>query len=194
MTYTPDFWGDDALLVRMQRGWDGGLPEGTPCGNGSLSFNTKKISEWLPQMVAKYDIRSLADAGAGDMHWQRHLRLPLEVEYRPFDLVPRKARITAWDITKERLPECDAILCRHVLIHFDAPRIERTLELFRRSAKYLFASQYDSGTHSWRPFNRMCQYNPTDLRPLLGQPRERCPDADEGGQYLAMFDLQPENV
>lgn len=190
MTSTRDFWGDDALLVRMQRAWDGGLSEGTPCGNGSLMAKTANIREWLPQMVAKYNIQSLADAGAGDMHWQRHVLWG--VEYRPYDLVPRKARITAWDITKERLPECDAILCRHVLIHLDAPRIDRALAFFRTSAKYLFVSQYEDA--AWRPFNRDNQWNPTDLRPLLGQPRERCPDADEGGQYLAMFDLQLENV
>ena len=37
------FRSDGALLIRTQRAWDGGMPEDTPCGNGSLMGNTANI-------------------------------------------------------------------------------------------------------------------------------------------------------
>ena len=37
------FRSDGALVIRMQRAWDGGMPEDTPCGNGSLMGNTANI-------------------------------------------------------------------------------------------------------------------------------------------------------
>lgn len=173
-------WTDEALLQRMHKGWRGGLEDGTPCGNGSTIEATRAIRERLPDLVERYDIRSVCDAGAGDMHWIGLVKW--QVDYRPYDLVPRRPGVQQIDITKQALPACDAVLCRHVLIHLDPPRVVQAIDLFRSSARYLLASQYDGAP----PFDDAEQYNPTDLRPLLGEPLRRLPDK---GSDLALWAL-----
>lgn len=176
-------WSDSELEARMQRGWAGGLAEGTPCGNGSLLRNTARVRWELPLLLAEYGIRSVCDAGAGDGHWAQGIFEG--VSYRPFDLVPRSASITRIDITKTPLPTCDAIICRLVLIHLDPPRVLQALDMFRKSARYLFASQYDGEF----TFDARNQFNRTNLIPYLGEPLERIPDIDEPGASLAMWRL-----
>lgn len=172
-------WSDAALEQRMRDGWSGGLSDGTPCGGGSTRASAAAVAAALPSLVRRYGIESVCDAGAGDLHWISAVDLP---GYRAFDLVPRSAAVTKIDIACERLPQCDLVLCRHVLIHFDPDRIAKTLGLFAMAAKYLLANQYDNAP----PFDGSQQYNPTDLRPLLGEPIERLQDT---GSHLALWKL-----
>lgn len=173
-------WSDDDLMRRMQKGWRGGLADGTPCGGGSTIASTASIRARLPALVAAHGIRSICDAGAGDQHWIGLLQW--DIEYRAFDLVPRRDDVVALDITREALPACDAVLCRHVLIHLDPERIKQAIALFRQSARFLLASQYDDAPI----FNCGDQYNPTDLRPLLGEPLDRLTDT---GSDLALWKM-----
>lgn len=163
----------------MREGWGGGLWEGTPCGGGSTRIAAGNVAGALPLLIARYGIKSVCDAGAGDLHWIADIPLP---GYKAFDLVPRHARVGQLDITQQAPPMCDLILCRHVLIHFDPDRIVRTVGLFRQSGKYLLASQYDDAPQ----FDGASQYNPTDLRQLLGEPIERLADT---GSDLALWRL-----
>lgn len=172
-------WSDAALEQRMREGWGGGLHDGTPCGGGSTRAAAGNVAAALPLLVGRYGIKSVCDAGAGDLHWIATIPLP---GYRAFDLVPRRARVERLDIAAQLLPECDLILCRHVLIHFDPMRIATTIDLFKVSGKYLLASQYDDAP-LW---DGSQQYNPIDLRPLLGEPLERLADA---GSDLALWRL-----
>ncbi|RAX29143.1 UNVERIFIED_CONTAM: hypothetical protein DQE83_28620, partial [Escherichia coli] len=71
--------------------------------------------EWLPKMAEKYGIESVADAGAGDLHWTP--LIDWKVKYLPFDLIPRSRKVKKCDITRTKLPVTDAILCRMVLNH-----------------------------------------------------------------------------
>ena len=178
------FWTDAALRERFEAGW--GLYEGQPCGPGSTLIWSAAVRKWMPQMIAKYEINSLCDAGAGKLHWQDKMLNEIPwVDYLPFDLIPRDPRVVERDITKEDLPSCDAILCRHVLIHFDPPRIIQTLERFGQTAKYLFASQYPKA----RPFNAALQYNQTDLTRWLGKPLEMVEDGGKDACHLALWRL-----
>ena len=163
-------WEDTALRARMRKGWSGGLYDGTPCGSGSTMSATAGIRAELPGLVERHGIATICDAGAGDLHWVR--QVPWRVCYRPFDLVPRCTGVEEIDIARQALPACDAILCRHVLIHLDPPRIAAAIALFRQSARFLLASQYDQAG----AFDPRDQFNRTDLRPLLGEPLERLKD------------------
>jgi hypothetical protein len=179
-------WTDAELEARMKRGWAGGLGEGTPCGNGSLLRKTASVRWSLPLLMQQYGIKSVCDAGAGDMHWAQDIFDG--VDYRPFDLVPRSAAVTNIDISKTALPPCDAIICRLVLIHLDPKRVQQALKLFAQSAKYLFATQYELPNvfNSARQFNRVnLSIAPYDL----GEPMERIPDIDEAQCSLAMWRL-----
>jgi hypothetical protein len=107
---------DEDMHERMRKGWRAGLPE-TVCGNGSLRRNSKNSRAALPTWCAKYDLQTICDAGAGDLHFVDDVAWT--VNYRAFDLIPRAPMVTKLDITTEDLPECDAILCRMVLNHLD---------------------------------------------------------------------------
>lgn len=176
-------WTDESLRRRMRRGWEGGGTE-TPCGNGSLLAKTKSVRERIPGLLIEYGIESIAEAGAGDMHWSQGIFDGYD--YRPYDLVPRHEKVKQWDISQTALPTCDLVVCRLVLIHLDPPRVKRALELFRQSARFLLASQYE-GHHR---FNAASQFNRTNLLPQLGNPVERIPDIDEPGASLALWDFR----
>lgn len=121
---------------KYREGWHGGLPE-TPCGFGSRLDQTveqrAKIAEWLE----RYDIKSIADIGAGDLNWIRHMDLS-GIDYRPFDLVVRDASVTRFDLLQEVPPAVDCIMCMWVLNHFDFDQCRTALKNIRESgAKYL---------------------------------------------------------
>ena len=71
-----------------QTGGKGGLPE-TPCGFGSRLSETKAQRQWIPEIIGKYGIKTIADIGAGDLNWITHMNMG-GVEYAAYDLVPRK--------------------------------------------------------------------------------------------------------
>ncbi len=176
---------DEAMHERMANGWRAGWPE-TVCGNGSLRAHSRKSREWLPKVIKAYGIESVCDAGAGDLHYIRGVEW--DVEYRAFDLVPRVPEVTAADITRDQLPVCDAILCRMVLNHLDEPRIQLALTNFRKSAKYLIATQFNGEDLP----QRSPQFTRLDLRNApynLGQPLDSVQDGTEDICSLAIWRL-----
>ena len=186
-----DFWSDEELRKRMQQAWKHGREGGTVCGRGACLGNTAAVRAWLPLVCQQYGIRSVCDAGAGDLHWIQHVQWPDDPEHAvqcaAFDLIPRHPAVTAFDITRDPLPPCDLILCRMVLIHFDPPRIDRALALFRQSGRYLAATQYDNPGK----FGQGSPFNKFDLRVRLGEPLKAVIDGDEDCK-LALWDLKPE--
>jgi hypothetical protein len=170
---------DEAMHERMVNGWRAGEPF-TKCGNGSLPDATAVIRAWLPDVCNRHGIKSVCDAGAGDLKW-RH-GMTWKVRYRPFDLIPRHETVKQADITRDVLPKCDAILCRMVLNHLDAERVGMALALFRQSAKYLFATQFDGPQPQRSP-----QFKRLDLVHWLGKPLESARDGREADCRLALW-------
>jgi hypothetical protein len=97
------------------RGWTGGLPE-TECGSGSRLKNTRAQREWIPQIIKKYGIRSIADIGAGDLNWIKTMDMS-GIEYTAYDLVPRVESVIGFDLVQEVPPKVDMIMCLWVLNH-----------------------------------------------------------------------------
>jgi hypothetical protein len=174
---------DEAMYDRMREGWRMGAPE-TVCGNGSTLAATRSVREWLPRIVKQYGIESIADAGAGDLHWISSLPPDWVKAYTPYDLVPRDPCVFGFDITTMVLPRADAILARMVLNHIQE-RIEQTVRLLRESgARWLIATQFDAGVSRTRQFQRL------DLREWFGPYQNFCNDTDEAGCRLAIWDLR----
>jgi hypothetical protein len=174
---------DSDMYDRMRDGWRMGAPE-TVCGNGSTLSSTRSAREWLPRIIRQYGIASLADAGAGDLAWIRHLPVGWVPLYRAFDLIPRDPSVTPWDITRDPLPHFDAILARMVLNHLQE-RIQQTVALLKQSgARYLIATQFDDSPSRTRQFQRL------DLRVHFGGYLNWCADTDEAGCKLALWDLE----
>jgi hypothetical protein len=177
---------DEEMYERMRKGWRAGLPDGTVCGNGSTLAHTANVRRWLPRLVDRLGIVSVCDAGAGDLHWVKLTQWV--VDYEAFDLIPRRPEVQQIDISTQQLPICDAILCRMVLNHLDEERIQMALHLFRLSARYLIATQFNGDDLPKRSpqFTRLdLRYAPYDL----GEPLESVQDGAEGICSLAVWKL-----
>jgi hypothetical protein len=169
----------EQMIERMHKGWRSGRPF-TNCGSGSLPENTSNVREALPRWCATYGIGTVNDAGAGDMRWMDGMEWA--VDYRAFDLIPLAPIVTPLDITTDTMPPCDLIVCRLVLNHLDAGRVEMALERFRASGKYLAATQFDNP----RPHPQTAWL---DLRLTLGAPLDSVPDIGVSGCTFALWRL-----
>lgn len=175
---------DEEMHALMAPGWGGGLRQGTVCGAGSMPRNARAAWQALQRWTQRYGIRTVNDAGAGDLCWRKGFKW--QVEYRPFDLIPRDPTVTALDITAEDMPPCDLVLCRAVLNHLDEPRALRALERFKRVGRYLAATQYnrEEPRPSLKAFWRL------DLRRYLGPYLDAVPDLNTPDlSSLAIWDL-----
>lgn len=119
----------------FKRGWHGGLPE-TKCGAGSTLRATRFQRKWLPVMVAKYGIKSIADIGAGDLNWIRHTLL--DCDYTPYDLIPRAHGVKKYDILTEKAPEADCLMVLWVINHLEPEQQKTAMNtLLESGARYL---------------------------------------------------------
>jgi len=131
-------------VAKYQKGWTGGGDE-TPCGFGSRVVTTQVQREWIPRMVEKYQIKSIADIGAGDLNWMRLVEWPHPVDYQPYDLVPRSDGVTQFDLIHQVPPKVDLILCLWLLNHLPEHHALAALNNLRASgAKYLIYTWWDA--------------------------------------------------
>ena len=119
-------------VTKYKKGWTGGLPE-TPCGFGSRVAETEIQREWIPKIVAKYNIRTIHDIGAGDLNWIKQVVWPYPVTYKAFDLVPRSHEVTQFDLIHEIPQPVDLTLCLWVLNHLPEDHARKALENLRAS-------------------------------------------------------------
>ena len=176
---------DKEMYRRMEKGWRGGRRDGTVCGQGSTLASAGRVMKWLPMTCQKYGIAVLNDAGAGDMHWISRVEWFGDIEYVPYDLIPRRRFINKLDITTQTMAPADAILCRFVLNHLVDDdcnqRVTMALDRFKESAPYLFATNFQNGKNRKRQFIRL------DLREYLGEPIESVRDGHEDNCYLSLW-------
>lgn len=114
----------------------------------------------------------MLDLPCGDFSWMSRLNLPVE-EYMGGDIVSRlvdennkrfadsQKQFEVLDITKDRLPKSDLVLCRDCFVHFSFHDIEATLENIRQSSrKFLLTTSFtdcevneDIISGDWRVLN-----------------------------------------
>lgn len=145
--------------------WESGRPE-TECGKGSRVAETVIIRNWLPSIVEKYDIYSIADIGCGDQNWIHMVDWPYEIEYKGYDVKPRNEEVHRLDIVEQTPPSADLMLCIYVLNHLSPKQMRRALfNLQASGAPYLLTSyctfdkipltllehihHKDTGRHTW---------------------------------------------
>ena len=124
-----------------------------PTSDGAHKAAIENFKERYPEILEKYDIKSVNDAGCG-LGWVRELS---DVEYRGFDILKRD-NATVLDFTDEIMPVADLIVCRNVLLHLPENLVLAAIENFRLSAKYLLASSHYDANNSKRP-NDIGQHN-----------------------------------
>ena len=127
----------DVLRQDMQKKFQSIKWKFHPCGRGSCFENTKQTRTLLEKITKDYNIKTVSDAGAGDLSWVHHTKW--NVEYTPYDIRKWHPTVIKFDITKDVLPKTDLIICRHVLNHLEPILQNEAVERFFESgSKYLF--------------------------------------------------------
>lgn len=148
-------------------------------GPGSSLAQTEILRSHLAYVLKALDIRTLVDAGCGDVNWMQHISGMFDV-YMGFDVADacvaenrtkfssRKNHFfNTADLCSDTLPKADAIFCRDVLGHLSLPLALLALKKFKESgSRYLISTTFPRGkndsirTGSWQmidltaePFN-----------------------------------------
>lgn len=174
----------------------------TKSGRGSRMDRTKALRVQLPDLLRELGVKSILDAGCGDFNWMRSVDLS-DIDYVGVDVVDAvsaanaatyggdKVRFLAADITLGRLPTCDAVLCRDVLIHLSNTDVHAALAAFRASgARLLLATTHrgvtrnlDIDTGGWRSIN-------LELAPFsMPQPIRLVVEDEQAGKCLGVWTL-----
>lgn len=172
-------------------------------GRGSTLARTEAIRRALPAVLASVGARSLLDAPCGDFNWMRRVDLG-GIEYAGADVVPelialnrqahggRGRTFFVADVTRDRLPRADVILCRDCLIHLSFRDINAALANFKRSGSgFLLATTHvavaaneDVRSGGWRSVN-------LQLPPFnFPQPRQLIVEDAELGKCLGLWRLE----
>ncbi|MBF0311341.1 MAG: methyltransferase domain-containing protein [Magnetococcales bacterium] len=175
----------------------------TRSGPGSTRNASAGLRAGLIDMLGQLRIRTLLDAGCGDMNWNSDLVHHLDL-FLGFDLLPdliesnrmllgahKNLFFNAADITEEQLPAVDAILCRHTLTHLPNELVLKALRNVKRSgARHLLATTYpgkenrDIAPGQWRPMDL------TAPPFSLPAPRHLLPDGEsKNGCFLGIWSL-----
>jgi hypothetical protein len=167
-------------------------------GLGSEDPATAAIRDALPTLLQRLGARSLLDAPCGDAGWIG--RIGLDADYTGLDIVPSliaanrervargelSGRFLVADITRDKLPRADVILCRDCSVHLSFANIARAVTRFRESgARFLLVTTFpewesngDCEDGDWRALNmEQAPFSWPAPRELIN---ERC---DEGGGW-----------
>lgn len=114
----------------------------TTSGSGSTLAHTENLRRELPVLTKKLQIKVFLDAPCGDFAWMRHVLKDADFQYVGADIVAPivinlqtkfgndRIRFTHCDITKDRLPEADMMMCRDCLFHLCYADIAAALNNF----------------------------------------------------------------
>lgn len=141
-------------------------------GPGSTRERAEDFRQELAAALEDLGTRVLLDAPCGDFNWIAPIADSVE-RYIGVDIVPAlieqhrrryansRRRFLHLDLTRDRLPRADVVLCRDGLVHLSHADIWRALANLRRSgSRYLIATTFlgeraneEIETGGWRPLN-----------------------------------------
>ncbi len=178
-------------------------------GSGSEAEQTRELRTRLPELLARFGVRTLLDLPCGDFGWLSGVDLGVD-KYIGADivaeLVTRNAErygdggareFRTLDLIGDPLPRADAVLCRDCLVHLSNADIGRAVSNLRRSgSRYLLTTTFveltrnsDISTGDWRPLN-LCR-EPFGFPEPLAVLLEGCTEND--GAYadkaLALWEI-----
>lgn len=141
-------------------------------GPGSGLEETEAVRRELPRLLRETNTRVLLDAPCGDFYWMSMLDLDVDL-YIGADVLAdlirqngrrfgsERRRFIRLDLTRDRLPNCDLVLCRDCLDHLSFSDARRALHnIACSSARFVLLTTYplrnentDVQTGGWRPLN-----------------------------------------
>ena len=190
--YEENRWGDDESVS----------------GPGSSLERTVKLRGELPILLQELGARTLLDAPCGDFNWMKDTPLGVE-QYLGADIIPDliarnqqlygndQTQFLLLDLTRDKLPRADVILCRDCLIHFSYRHITAAIKNFKRSGStYLLTNSYpmwrrneNIRTGNFRPLNLTLA--PFNFPSPLKQIHEKLPEEEARffGKILGVWKL-----
>ena len=178
-------------------------------GPGSTLTRTSKLRQELPLLLQEIGTRTLIDAPCGDFNWMKDTELGVE-EYTGVDVIPalvernqrlygnERRRFVLGDLTRDKLPRVDVILCRDCLIHLSYRHIAAAMRNFKRSGStYLLTNTYplwtrneDIRTGEFRHLN--LALSPFSFPPPVREIEEKYRDEAKAflGKTLALWKLK----
>ena len=142
-------------------------------GSGSNLEQTSTLILELPNLFNKYDIKSILDIPCGDFFWFKNVELDEKINYTGADIVSKlidnnkilyssnNLKFIKKDITQDKLPFADLIICRDCLVHLSFSDIKDAINNIKRSgSKYILTTHFfdRSKNHNitsgeWRTLN-----------------------------------------
>jgi SAM-dependent methyltransferase len=190
--YTENRWGDSESVS----------------GPGSTLRRTSKLRQELPLLLQGISARTLLDAPCGYFNWMKDTELGV-AEYIGLEVIPElvernqrlyrneRRRFVLGDLTRDKLPRVDVIICRDCLIHFSYKHISAALRNFKRSGStYLLTNTYplwtqneDIRTGEFRHLNLALA--PFNFPPPISEIEEKYRDEAKAffGKTLALWKL-----
>jgi len=190
--YTENRWADDESVS----------------GPGSSLARTAKLRSELPLLLQELGARRLLDVPCGDFNWMKDTTLGVE-QYIGADIIPDliarnqelygndQTKFLLLDLTRDKLPRADVILCRDCLIHFSYRHITAAIKNFKRTGStYLLTNSYPAWTRNenirtgdFRPLNLTLP--PFNFPSPLNHINEKLPEEEAQfyGKLLGLWKL-----
>ena len=140
--------------IIKENSWSRGRTE-SPCGPGSSIKYTENLRLHFPSLVEKFNIKSILDAPCGDFNWMKLVVPTLDIDYTGADIVSvlienntnlyktDKIKFEVLDITTDKLPNADLMMCRDCLFHLSNDSIKLFFDNFLNSnIKYLLTTTH----------------------------------------------------
>jgi methyltransferase family protein len=177
-------------------------------GPGSGVQRTAPFRSNLATLLAELHTGLLLDAGCGDFNWMKETEIGGS-RYIGMDVVPELINrneqqygtsgrtFLNLDLTQDKLPKADVVLCRDCLVHFSFEHIFKAIRNFKSSgSRYLLTTTFihwprntDIATGGWRQLN--LQIPPFEFPKPIKLIDEQCEHS--GGVYadkrLGLWDL-----
>lgn len=176
-------------------------------GPGSNLEQTAQIMVQIPEIIKKYNVKSILDLPCGDFYWMSKIDLSA-IKYIGGDIVKEiikcnnakftKNNITfkQIDIINDPLPKVDMILCRDLFVHLKNEQILLAVKNIKKSSsKYLLTTTHKKITQNidineigtWRPIN--LENAPFFFKSFVDEIYENCTESEGrfNDKYLVLY-------
>lgn len=168
-------------------------------GLGSEFASTATLRNSLPSFLERHAVDTLLDVPCGDFTWLSTVNLGVayvggdivqalvDENERRYTAPSSNRRFLRLDLTQDRLPRADAVLCRDCFVHLSFDNIFRSIDNIRASgARYILTTTFLEHDHNanvedgdWRMLN--LERPPFNFPPPTDVMVEDCQEG--GGAY-----------
>ncbi len=149
---------DKFSIIYKKNYWD---DQESISGPGSSLKNTKNLRSMLKKILNKYKIKTILDAPCGDCNWIKFIFKEKKIKYVGADIVKecidnnktrfknKNLEFIQMDITRDKLPLSDLLICRDFMFHLSFKDNYRFLKNIKKiNSKYILISSHSKNKSS----------------------------------------------